>query len=650
MKQLFSLVGFILLMVMLYALYIQAKGLTWQFDDLANLKGLAEVSNYQGLMNFVFGGEAGPTGRPISLLAFVPNYIDWSNNPWGFVESTLVWHGINTGLVFLLTNQLLLTQEKYKKSSLWMATLVAAMWALLPIHASGILMPVQRMTHVSAFFILLTLVSYCYLRFSLAGNRNFIRNIIAFIIIVVCGELLAVYSKENGVVLITFIALVELFFYRRMKPPTYKKIWKISIYLSLFIVPVFMLSYLWVNWDGINDSFNYYRGRTLSEHLATQLVISWEYIRQIIFPRASLLGPFHDGHIVYTWGMWQPWVSLFVWLFALFGSGFLVKKENELGKYILFSLVFFLAAHQIESTIIPLELYFEHRNYLASFGFVVFIVMFFKFSLDKLSSKLIAVSLLFIYFVMNVFSLQQVTSLWGQPLMAAEMWSLTQPNSVRAVQTLSWQYDLNGFKDASLKILDDFTKEQENVGVSIQALVKACSVESSEQLVSRMELITKNVSNIKSPPELITNLAELGKKVRKHECGGVTVELYSNFLHKVLMLDNINRSPKVRHHIYYELASIAESQGDMVQYVQFAKKAFMDYPSLSIAQLIALKLFEQGENVQALEWIDQAIKYAPNKAVGESWRKSLLSLKVAIEQMQIQLKFNGYENESTTKN
>ena len=88
------------------------------------------------------------------------------------------------------------------------------------------------------------------------------------------------------------------------------------------------------------------------------------------------------------------------------------------------------------------------------------------------------------------------------------------------------------------------------------------------------------------------------------------------------MLDNINRSPKVRHHIYYELASIAESQGDMVQYVQFAKKAFMDYPSLSIAQLIALKLFEQGENVQALEWIDQAIKYAPNKAVGESWKKS----------------------------
>ena len=74
----------------------------WGFDDYINLKGLSEVSSRPGLIDFVFGGHAGPGGRFISLASFVANYQDWPSNPWGFARLTLILHALNGALLFLL--------------------------------------------------------------------------------------------------------------------------------------------------------------------------------------------------------------------------------------------------------------------------------------------------------------------------------------------------------------------------------------------------------------------------------------------------------------------------------------------------------------------------------------------------------------------
>ncbi|MEJ2296991.1 MAG: hypothetical protein P8X94_00505, partial [Woeseiaceae bacterium] len=46
----------------------------WLFDDfgsIANLADLGGVRNWETFKAFVFGGTAGPTGRPLSLLTFL---------------------------------------------------------------------------------------------------------------------------------------------------------------------------------------------------------------------------------------------------------------------------------------------------------------------------------------------------------------------------------------------------------------------------------------------------------------------------------------------------------------------------------------------------------------------------------------------------
>ncbi|WP_180105664.1 MULTISPECIES: hypothetical protein [unclassified Acinetobacter] len=628
-----------------YFIYNQAYGLNWQFDDFANLKGLSDVNTKQGALNFIFGGNAGPTGRPISLLTFIPDYLYWPNNPWGFIKSSLLWHLMNSGLIFLLVLNIFRASETFKNTPLYYALAVTMLWALAPIHSSAILMPVQRMTLISSFFILLTLVLYSYMRLHLSENRPII-NFILFTTIILTGSLLAVYSKENGIVVLTLVALIELFFYKNKLIPTYHKLWKFCIYSLLISVPIFMLGYFFDRYEGIVSSFNNYRGRSLLDHLATQAVVLWEYIRLIFLPRASLLGPYHDGHVIYQWTMWQPWLALLSFVGIIISAVyFYYIKSSIFAKYILFSILFYFACHQIESTFIPLEVYFEHRNYIACLGFIILIIFILKIGLTYASSKLIPIFIFTLFCLYSIFNLQQTTSLWGDRLLSAEIWATNFPESTRAVQALAWYYHTAGFQDASRKVLEDFyVTHPNNIGIGIQTLLNNCMLGDNQLIQIRLKKLESHLSSLSVPMGITTHLASLGNKVRKNECGNISLNQYENFLNKVLKDTNINKVSIVRHHVNFELALTYYEMGKFDLYTQYAKQAFFDYPSLSIAQIIALRLFEHQQLQEAILWIDEALLHAPNNLNQLSWKISLGSLKEMLLKFDRQIQTNNFEN------
>lgn len=629
------LLGLCFIFIFFY-IYQQAYGLTWQFDDYINLKDLSNASSLQGLNNFIFGGVAGPTGRPISLLTFLSNYNDWMNDdPWGFVETTLIWHLLNTNLVFLLVFNIAKIHIKNINQSYLFAAIVAMIWAILPIHASANLIPIQRMTHVSSFFMLSTLLGYVYFRTHLSSKQSPILNLILVIGWVIIGTIFAVYSKENGAVVITMIALLELFFLRHITYPAYPKLWKLCIYSALLIVPLFMLLYLVKNWAGINHHFEFYRDRSLADHLATQIIILWEYLRQIALPRAALLGPFHDGHAVYNWGMWQPYIALIAWVIAFFIGW--KYRTYSLGKFLLFALTWYFAAHQIESSIIPLELYFEHRNYLASLGWVVFIVVLFAEIYRKYQGFSLLHALGGLYILYLLFNLQQITSLWGKPLLAAEMWSTYQPDSPRAAQMLAAQYKQEGFREASIEVLNDFAQlHPKNISLEMQVLSETCEKNSSQQNINQLNSLKKNVTQISLPADITVNIASLGDNIRQKKCAGVTLKNYLNFLMVAAQVPKIKQNSSVMHHVNYETALTYQEMGNTEAYLTYATRAFYNYPSLSIAEKIAVTYFGQADNEKTLAWIKEALQYAPANASGDAWRKSLNSLAATIESIEIQ--------------
>lgn len=621
-----------------YACYAQAQGLTWQFDDLINLRGLEGVSSWSGLQSFVFGGVAGPGGRPLALLSFVPDYPHWPGNPWGMVRGALSWHLMNALLVFLLARVLLTQQKLFAANALLLAATVAAVWALLAMHASGLLMPVQRMVHVSAFYVLLTLLGYCYLRIALAGRGGLLGTTLLAAWVAV-GTLVAVLGKESGAIVPAFVAIIELLLLRHLPAPCNTRLWRLGIWGALLVVPFALVVFMWRDWQAMQAVYLYQRDFTLWERMATQVIVLWEYLQQTLIPRASALGPFHDGHKIYAWLSLPVLAGVTAWIAVWVIAVRTARSGIVAGGLLLFALSWFFAAQQIESSFIPLELYFEHRNYLASLGVVAAVVL----SLAHYFRTRPELRLLLglgagVLILLQLFALQQITSLWGQPLLAAEMWHMKHPNSMRAAQTLSWQYGLHAFDKAALRVLDDYADAQEGrVGARIQALGQACELEETLELHARLSSAIAAVPMLQRPGDVVAGLAELGRLVRDGRCQKVDLASYQRLLEALLDNRKVAGAVRVRHHVYYELALTLRAQGDAAGHLRYAKLAFADFPAISLAQMIATTHFEQWDMDGALAWLDEAIEYAPSDVVAQAWTQELAGLRKAILQVREQL-------------
>jgi hypothetical protein len=86
----------------------------------------------------------------------------------------------------------------------------------------------------------------------------------------------------------------------------------------------------------------------------------------LLLPAQRNMGFYHDDFVI-SKSLLDPWTTLasLLSIFGLLSFAFYIRKKVPLAS---FGIVFFFAAHLLESTILPLELVFEHRNYLPSLG------------------------------------------------------------------------------------------------------------------------------------------------------------------------------------------------------------------------------------------------------------------------------------------
>ena len=637
-----------------WEIYSQAENLTWQFDDFLNLKLLSHVSNHTGLIDFAFGGIAGPLGRPISLLTFLPNYADWSGNPWGVVQLNLVLHCLNALLVYLIAVRIFCEEKAIgANQAYWLAAICAAIWVIAPINASGVLMPIQRMTIVSAFFVLAGIWLYLVIRQKHLQIPSFYGLIyLAVGVLIFCA--LAIYSKENGVVILGLIGLLEgVIFRQRWENSVHQQKWKILIGVTIMLVPFALAYHVLSGWKGINVHFNNYRGYSFAENIGTQLVISWEYIRQIIIPRSALMGPFHDNHPVFGWSDFEVYAALGGWLALMYAAMLCWKNKTNpevkvFGKYLFFAIAWYWVAQQVESTVIPLELYFEHRNYIPAVGVFVFVMVSLFLAFSKLKSKAL-VFLLGVFFVgLQVFNLQQLTSVWGRPSVAYELWFKHQPNSTRALQALAGSYLGTGREWEADIVINNFIDERRAADVAIQFFDIFCAKASPETAQNRLNSILEMAEKMQAPAGLTTGLAKMGGSIRAGRCTAVDLETYGQFLQKMLALPKVKSNNRIRHHFEYEIAVTALSMNDVENYEKYAKMAFVDFPSYSVANAIVLILAQNGRVEDAVKWIDQFPAYAANRMQREAWmeqsksiRQALLDVHRQILEFQMQTQFES---------
>ena len=169
-----------------------------------------------------------------------------------------------------------------------------------------------------------------------------------------------------------------------------------------------------------------------------------------LYPHPSLLNLDHDFPVSYS--LFSPpttCISLFFIIAMLVFACWVVKKD----RLITYGILWFLGNLVIESSIIPLELVFEHRMYLPSMGLVMAGVGTIRWitgntSTQKAFSVIVAISLLFSYWT------YQRATVWSDPVLLWKDVASKSPNKERSFNNLGTIYYQKGMLDKAVSMFN----------------------------------------------------------------------------------------------------------------------------------------------------------------------------------------------------
>ena len=415
----------IALCVLLAAVYWPGLRGNFLFDDFSSIVNNTSLRVFDGSLFSLIGaatsGTSSPLGRPLSMASFALNLHFFGEAPYSFKLINLAIHCANALLIFTLAQQLLrrLTTDIAPRRAFGLAIGVSAVWALHPINLTLVLFVVQRMTSLSAFFILAALSLYLYGR--QAKNRQ---GGVAIATSLLLFWPAAVYSKETGLLLPIYMFLIEWLLLGTFRSVSARTKW-----LTLCVVGGLVVAACWTKWQFITAGYGV-RDFDLIERLMTEARVLWFYVQQLLLPVLRLFSLFHDD-ISISRGLLTPPATLFAivgWL-AIASLAFWQGKRRPLFAFAVF---WFLASHLLESTILPLEIAYEHRNYLASFGLFLWLGSLLYPATQKplwlVPRLILAVS--FVFFCGLVTSMRSLQ--WADEFQRSQVEVADHPDSARA--------------------------------------------------------------------------------------------------------------------------------------------------------------------------------------------------------------------------
>ncbi len=519
----------ILLFLACVLVYFPGLGGPFVFDDFSTIDDLGNfggVRDWETFRAFVFGGTAGPVGRPLAMLSFLIDGNNWPAEPWSFKRTNLVIHMMNGALLGVLIGRLLQLLALNKRDRQWVTLLAVAVWLLHPFLVSTTLYVVQRMAQLSTLFIFLGLIGHLYGRSSLAKNRPKAYLIMTFSVMLF--TLLAVLSKENGILLPILIGVLEstVLASQRERVAALDRRWCL-----LFIVApsIIILSYLGVS-ALRSDFFNIVPPRNFSlyERALTQPRILLDYLQHWFVPKLYTTGVFQD-HFIKSTGLLAPLTTL---LTALFHIALIALSIVNRRKWPLFSLaaLFFYASHLLESSVLNLELYFEHRNYLAAaFLFLPPIVLL----RTKINGKYFVATAVVIVLILGSFTRYSAT-VWQDFSSMVEASAKKAPTSARAqAEYAKGLYNVGHVED-SLDVIDRAISiiPNDNPHLLMMRITMLCNLNILPAV--EFDRVAKLMSATLYDPRLISIYFEFATAVVDRKCTDVTLDALRNMFANML--------------------------------------------------------------------------------------------------------------------
>ncbi|ABW67215.1 tetratricopeptide repeat protein [Desulfosudis oleivorans] len=452
-KTIFTISGILVFVLILYGNTFHGD---FVFDDVPNIVDRADL-HMEGLslpavLDACTMGKDGASyvHRPVSNLSFALNHWVGGLRPAGYHVVNLLIHLVATLFVF---KAILLLLEIGKVPRPWADRLLIAgvatlLWAAHPMQIQAVTYIVQRMASLAAMFYVVGIWAWLKFRIASAGADS--RRPWGFAFLALVTVALALGSKENAALFPAALLLVEACFFDAawLRRLFVRPVVPVAIVLAAVVgIGIWLFSTSLLN--GYVD-----RPFGLKERLLTEPRILFFYLYQFLAPVPENFSIDHDFTL--STSFVHPVTTLLsvAGILGMLAAALVYRKKYPLA---CFAVLFYFVHHLIESTVLPLELVFEHRNYLPS----MFLFLPVALGLNRLLAIYRQRSRFIYYTIAGVaafgflflgictyvrnYDWQSPESLWQSAIVKA-------PDLTRPYHNLAWFYERTGDTDKALAL------------------------------------------------------------------------------------------------------------------------------------------------------------------------------------------------------
>jgi len=361
------LLSLALLVILIYA---NTLGSPFVFDSRSNIESNPHIRiskiTLNDLAKAAFKSPA--KQRPLPNISFALNYYLHGYNVVGFHVVNILIH-ISTGfLLYLFVKTTFCTPALRSRygNYMWISFFTAAVWMVHPLQTQSVSYIVQRMNSLAAMFYILSILLYARFRLSRQQRKKWW----LFSGCILAG-IMALASKQTAATLPVFIIAYEWYFFRDLDLKWLKN--HIPLLTGcLLLAAVIVLALL--GSDPLDRILGEYKGRDFTpiQRLLTESRVVIFYLSQLLWPHPSRLNLDHNFPLSNS--LLDPMTTFFsiLTLAALIGLAVVTARKQRL---LSFCIMWFFGNLVIESSIVALEIIFEHRVYLPSMTFSLIVVL-----------------------------------------------------------------------------------------------------------------------------------------------------------------------------------------------------------------------------------------------------------------------------------
>lgn len=553
----------ILIIILGFTIYLNSLRGEFIWDDAAFVKNNVYIKDWSNIIP-VFTRDSGAGSsvvlnfyRPLQLFTYIIDYSLWGLNVFGYHLTNVVLHILVALTVYRLIMLIF--------GSIPLSFFTAVLFVVHPIHTEAVSYISGRGDLLSALFILLCLIFYI-------KNTQALK--LGSTIIMVSSYILALFSKENALVVIPLLLLYHYVFRQKIK-------WR-------FFLPFLVVSFIYLLVRFVKLKSFFFGLVVTAKRIPGFFSALANYFKILLLP-INL----HMDYGNKFFSIIEPQV-----LFGLVASClllFLAFRKRDSNRLVVFAVFWFFIALLPTTSIYPIGAFYmaEHWLYLPSIGFFLILGRGLVFLYEKKNYSFIALGLLICLLFSYTYLTVKQNNYWKSGLEIYKRTLEYTPNSYMAHTNLGDRYLNSGNKTEAIKEYLKAVNSNPRFLLSYFKLGELYFENGDQEAGEKMFL-----KAIETNPSRAETYYYLGNVYYSFD----KIERSIGFLKKAIDLDPAYLAA------YNDLASNYAQKGNLVEAIKLWNKCIKLEPDFMVAHFnLSVFYFKRKEYDLAIKHCDQLI-------------------------------------------